>query len=81
MLSASEAASELSLLKDILSLFAPVYLLLCFVQSVLHLVQTQNDCYKVSSTASWLSYCCWHSLLDGMFHNKEREMTSGILLH
>lgn len=20
------------------------------------------DCYKVSSTTSWLTYCCWHSL-------------------
>lgn len=53
----------------------------CFVHSFLHLVQSQNDCYKVRSTTSWLTYCCWHSLLDGMFHNKEREMTFDMLLH
>lgn len=34
-----------------------VFYFVLFVITLL-LVQTQNDCYKVSSTTSWLTYCC-----------------------
>ncbi len=79
MLSASEAASDSIEQFVLFEGYFPVCLLpfvlcllLCFVHSFSHLVQSQNDCYKVCSTTSWLTYCCWHSLLDDMFHNKER---------
>ena len=63
-----------------LSLLSDTFCSLSFAISFLHLVQSQNDCYKVCSSRSWLTYCFWHSSLDGMFHNKERDLTSDIFL-
>lgn len=75
MLSASEAAcdsTEQVVLYEREENPLATFSSLCFVHSSLHLVQSQNDCYKVYSIRGWLSDFCWHSLLDDMFHNKER---------
>lgn len=45
MSSASEAAGDFPVCSFLFAGFS-----LCFVPSFLHLVQSQNDCYKVSST-------------------------------
>lgn len=78
--SASEAASDLSSLKkyfkSVLLLF--VHLLLCFVHYFLALGSNSKRLLK-SIFTSWFTYCCWHRLLDAMFHNKEREMTSDMV--
>lgn len=61
----------------LLLLPVPSFHLTLFIPSCTHF-KSQNDCYKVCYTRSWLTYSCWRSLLTGMFHNKERDLTSDV---